>query len=417
MSSEKWNEMLSRVKKAAAHLANADTAQKNKALTLITKALVDRAKEILAANEKDVAAAKEAGKTAALVDRLTLTSERIKGVSDAVMQIVALEDPVGEIYDSSRRPNGLRVARMRMPLGVIGIIFESRPNVVIDAGVLCLKSGNGAVLRGGSEAQHSNNILGQIMRDAIAESGLPADCIWVPKDTDRDLVLHLLKAREHLDLVIPRGGEGLIRFVHKNAAVPTILHFKGVCHAYVDVDADFDKALPIVLNAKVQRPGVCNALETLLVHKDIATEFLPLVADALKEKGVEIRACEQSRLIVPEMTPAIKEDWDTEYLDLILAVKVVDDVGDALKHIAIHSSGHTETIITENYTRAGKFLRQAASSCVVVNASTRFNDGGELGLGAEIGISTTKLHAFGPMGLRELTTSKFIVLGDGQIRQ
>lgn len=417
MSSEKWNEMLSRVKKAAAHLANADTAQKNKALTLITKALVDRAKEILAANEKDVAAAKEAGKTAALVDRLTLTSERIKGVSDAVMQIVALEDPVGEIYDSSRRPNGLRVARMRMPLGVIGIIFESRPNVVIDAGVLCLKSGNGAVLRGGSEAQHSNNILGQIMRDAIAESGLPADCIWVPEDTDRDLVLHLLKAREHLDLVIPRGGEGLIRFVHENAAVPTILHFKGVCHAYVDVDADFDKALPIVLNAKVQRPGVCNALETLLVHKDIATEFLPLVADALKEKGVEIRACEQSRLIVPEMTPAKDEDWDAEYLDLILAVKVVDDVNSALDHIARHSSGHTETIITENYTRAGKFLRRAASSCVVVNASTRFNDGGELGLGAEIGISTTKLHAFGPMGLRELTTSKFIVLGDGQIRQ
>lgn len=416
MNNEELNEVLASVKKASALLAVADTVQKNRALSLISKALVARSEEILEANEKDVAAGKEAGKTAALIDRLTLTNERIRGVSDAVKQIIALEDPVGEIFNPSRRPNGLRVARMRMPLGVIGIIFESRPNVVIDAGVLCLKSGNGAVLRGGSEARHSNAILGRVMRDAITESGLPPDCIWVPEKTDRELVLHLLKARQYLDLIIPRGGEGLIRFVHENAAVPTILHFKGVCHAYIDVDADFEKAVPIVLNAKVQRPGVCNALETLLVHKDIAGEFLPIVSNALKEKGVELRGCEQSRRIVPDMTPATKEDWDAEYLDLILAVKVVEDVDGALGHIARFSSGHTETIITENYSRAGRFLREAASSCVMVNASTRFNDGGELGLGAEIGISTTKLHAFGPMGLKELTTSKFIVLGEGQIR-
>jgi glutamate-5-semialdehyde dehydrogenase len=413
---EQMNAMLTEARRAAAALAVASTDRKNAALTEIAKALRARTDEIVAANAQDVQAAVAAGRTPALVDRLTLDAARVEGIAAAVEQIIALPDPVGEIYGMKTRPNGLKIGRMRLPLGVIGIVFESRPNVVIDAGVLCLKSGNAVVLRGGSEAAHSNQILGRIAGEAIAKAGLPSAAVQVIEDTDRELVLHLLQARGLVDLVIPRGGEGLIRFVDQNATVPIILHYKGVCHVFVDREADLTKALPIIENAKVQRPGVCNALETLLVHRDVADDFLPAVAARLTELGVALRGCEDTRRVLPDAAEATEADWDAEYLDLILSIKVVADLDEALAHVAQYGSGHTESIVTENYTTAGRWLREVGSSCVVVNASTRFNDGGELGLGAEIGISTTKLHAYGPMGLAELTTSKFIILGSGQIR-
>ena len=413
---EAFYQILSATRNATAKLSVASTTTKNEALSNIARALVERTDEILIENAKDIKAAGEAGQTAALIDRLTLTKARIDDMALAVEHVVSLPDPVGEVFDLRTRPNGLRVGRMRMPLGVIGIVFESRPNVVIDAATLCLKSGNCVVLRGGSEAAFSNRILGQVISDAIAGAGLPAEAVHVVGDTDREVVLHLLQARGLVDLVIPRGGEGLIRFVDENAKVPVILHYKGVCHVYVDKDADFDKALPIIQNAKVQRPGVCNALETLLIHKDAAVQFLPKVTGMLMADGVELRGCAVSRSIQPDLVEATEADWEAEYLDLILAVRVVDDIDQALEHIRAYGSDHTESIVTENYSAAERFLREAQASCVLVNASTRFNDGGQLGLGAEIGISTTKLHAFGPMGLVELTTSKFIVLGNGQIR-
>lgn len=411
------NAILSEMKIAADELALSDTDTRNRALTLFAKSLRDSTDVIVGENAKDVARAKEAGKSKALIDRLSLDMIRVESMALALESIVALPDPLGERFDFKTRPNGLRVSRMRIPLGVIGIIFESRPNVVADAGSLCLKSGNAVILRGGSEAACSNKIIGEIMREAIVEAGLPAACVHVLEDTDRQRVLDLLQARGKLDLLIPRGGEGLIRFVDENARVPVILHYKGVCHVYVDKGADLDKAVNIIQNAKVQRPGVCNAAETLLVHQDIAGDFLPRAAEDLQAKGVELRGCEQTRAIIPGMKPATEADWDAEYLDLILAVRVVKDMDAAMAHIRRHGSGHSEAIVTENYSRANRFLNAVMSSCVLVNASTRFNDGGELGLGAEIGISTTKLHAFGPMGLRELTTAKFIVEGDGQIRE
>jgi glutamate-5-semialdehyde dehydrogenase len=407
---------LKAARKAAGALSVATTEAKNKALAAIAEALIAHKDEILAANQKDTDAAREAGRPGALIDRLTLSSERVDGIAKSLGEVIALPDPVGEIYDRSTRPNGLQVARMRMPIGVIGIVFEARPNVVVDAGALCLKSGNAVILRGGSEASHSNIVLGRIIAQAVKSAGLPEACVQVIENTDRALVLELLQARGKVDLVIPRGGEPLIRFVDENARVPVILHYKGVCHVYIDDEAMIDKALDIIVNAKVQRPGVCNAAETLLVHKEIAQLFLPEAAKWLTAEGVELRGCERARAVVPEMKEATEADWPAEYLDLILAVKVVDDMDDALAHIAKYSSGHTESIVTENAARAVRFLREADSSCVVHNASTRFNDGGELGLGAEIGISTTRLHAFGPMGLRELTASKFIVEGTGQIR-
>ena len=409
--------MLKAARHAAAKLAVADTDRKNKALAAIADAVRRRGAEILVENTKDVDAAREAGRPAALVDRLTLTPERLEDIARATEEIIALPDPVGEIHDMHSRPNGLRVARMRLPLGVIGIVFESRPNVIVDAGALCLKSGNAVVLRGGSEAVHSNRVLGAIVGDALESAGLPRAAVQVIGDPDREMVLHLLQARGLVDLVIPRGGEGLIRFVDENARVPLVLHYKGVCHVYVDKDGDLTKALPIIENGKVQRPGVCNAVETVLLHREIATVFLPAMSDRLTELGVALRGCTQSRDIVPALDEATDVDWETEYLDLVLSIKVVGDLDEAMDHIAAFGSGHSETIVTENYTTAGRFLREVGSSCVLVNASTRFNDGGQLGLGAEIGISTTKLHAYGPMGLAELTTSKFIVLGTGQIRE
>jgi len=409
--------MLKSAKQAAALLAVVDTKQKNEALSLLALAIRYRRENILSENDKDVASACAAGQTSALVDRLTLTPSRIEDMARAVEHIITLPDPIGEVHDLSIRPNGLRVGRMRIPLGVIGIIYEARPNVAADASALCLKSGNAVVLRGGSDAANSNRILGEIIQEAVVKAGLPPASVQVMDDFDRELVLYLLQARDLVDLIIPRGGESLIRFVDENARVSTILHYKGVCHVYVDKDADLEKALPIVLNAKVQRPGVCNAMETLLIHKDVAVSFLPLAAQKLVESGVELRGCEKAREIVPGMKEATRADWEAEYLDLVLSVRIVDDIDMALKHIAEFGSSHTESIITENLSAAGRFLRDVQSSCVLVNASTRFNDGGELGLGAEIGISTTKLHAFGPMGLRELTASKFVVLGNGQIRQ
>ncbi len=410
------NPILEEARKAADELAKSSAEVRNLALRNISKTLLKKRSGLMGENKRDVQEAIQARKPAAIIDRLTLSEDRINGMAASLEEIAALPDPVGEIFDLQLRPNGLQVGRMRIPLGVIGIIFEARPNVVTDAGCLCLKSGNAVILRGGSEARHSNAALGDIITEAVAKTGLPEASVQVLKDTDRDLVLELLRARDRVDLVIPRGGEGLIRFVGENATVPLVYHYKGVCHVFVDRDADLEKATEIVLNAKVQRPGVCNALETLLVHGGIAERFLPVVAARLLEKKVELRGCERSRALVPEMKEAVEEDWPAEFLDLILAVKVVEDFDEAARHIRRYGSGHTETIITENYTAAGRFLREITASCVMVNASTRFNDGGELGLGAEIGISTTKLHAYGPMGLRELTASKFIVLGTGQVR-
>lgn len=413
---EAFLEMLGETRLAADALAVASTDQKNAALDGMARALRAGSDEILAENAKDVDAARQAGRPAALVDRLTLTEQRIDQMALALAHVQTLPDPVGEVYDFSTRPNGLRVGRMRVPLGVIGIVFESRPNVIFDASALCIKSGNAVVLRGGSEAAFSNRALGRTIAGALTQAGLPAAAVQVVGDTDRELVLHLLKARGLVDLVIPRGGEGLIRFVDENAAVPVILHYKGVCHVYVDRDADADKGLAIVQNGKVQRPGVCNALETLLIHRDLAPTFLPAVTQRLRTDKVELRGCPAARSIVPDLVEATQADWEAEYLDLILAVRVVDDMDQALAHISRYGSDHTEVIVTENYSAAARFVREVHASCVAVNASTRFNDGGELGLGAEIGISTTKLHAFGPMGLRELTASKFVVFGNGQVR-
>jgi glutamate-5-semialdehyde dehydrogenase len=409
-------EMLIEARAAADALAVAATAAKNGALEAIAGALRKSGADIARENAKDVRGAEAAGKSRALIDRLLLDEKRVEEMARAVEAVAALPDPVGEVYDLATRPNGLRVGRMRIPLGVIGIVFESRPDVIADAGALCLKSGNAAILRGGSEAQNSNNVLGDVIRGAVQEAGLPPAAVQVVRDAGRGAVLELLSARGQVDLVIPRGGEGLIRFVDENARVPVVRHYKGVCHVFVDASADVEMALSITLNAKVQRPGVCNAMETLLVHRGVAQAFLPQAARMLSERGVELRGCARSRAVVPSMREAVLEDWGAEYLDLILAVRVVDGLDEAIAHIKRYGSGHTESIVTDNYAAAGRFVREVPSSCVLVNASTRLNDGGELGLGAEIGISTTKLHAFGPMGLRELTVSKFVAFGSGQIR-
>jgi glutamate-5-semialdehyde dehydrogenase len=336
-----------------------------------------------------------------------------KGLVDVAM----LPDPVGEVTKMWRRPNGLQVGRMRIPLGVIAIIYEARPNVTADAAALCVKSGNAVILRGGSEAHHSNRAIGAVLQEACAAAGVPEGALQVAESKDRGLVHELLQLEDYIDLVIPRGGEDLIRAVAQNSRIPVIKHYKGVCHVYVDDEASLDMAEKISFNAKVQRPGVCNAMETLLVHEAVAKDFLPSAVAKLRAAGVEIRGCGTTKKIVPDVNAATEEDWSAEYLDLILAVRVVKDMDAAIEHIARYGSQHTETIVTANYTKAREFLDRVDSSVVLVNASTRFNDGGELGLGAEMGISTSKIHAFGPMGLEELTTTKFIVFGDGQIRE
>lgn len=396
-------------------LASAPTAVKNAVLLATADLLGERSDVILAANERDLAEAGERGLSPAMIDRLRLTEARIAGIAAGVRDIAALSDPIGQVSEQSRRPNGLRVGRMRIPLGVIAMIFESRPNVVIDAGALCIKSANAAILKGGREATHSNQVLASILRDALELSGLPRDAVVLL--TDRSQVGALLQQAETVDLVIPRGGEGLIRYVTENSRIPVVQHYKGTCHVYVDEGADLEMAADIAFNSKVHRPGVCNAMETLLVAEAEAEAFLPVVGARLQGSGVELRGCERTRAILGDAVAlATEEDWHAEYLDLILAVRVVTDMDQAIGHIRAYGSDHTEAIVTRDWRRANEFVDLVPSSAVMVNASTRFNDGGELGLGAEIGISTSRLHAFGPMGLRELTTTKFVVFGDGHVR-
>lgn len=409
-------EMAVQAKKAAHAVAILSTEQKNRVLGRMADALDAQKSYIQAENARDLVAGEAKGLAPAMLDRLQLSDKVMAAMIGGLRQVIALPDPVGEISDMGRRPSGITVGRMRIPLGVIGMIYESRPNVTVDAAALCLKAGNAILLRGGSEAIHSNLALAQVLQEALKAEKIDPAAIQVIPTTEREAVTCLLQLEEQIDLIIPRGGEGLIRFVSENSRIPVLKHYKGVCHLFVDASARFEMALAIILNGKVQRPGVCNALETLLVHKDVAAAFLPLLAAELLAAGVEIRGCEQTCALVPAAKAATPADWPMEFLDLILAVKVVDDLEAAMAHIREYGSQHTEVIVTENYSHGQRFIREVDASAVMINASTRFADGGEFGLGAEIGISTTKLHAYGPMGLKELTTRKFIVYGDGQIR-
>jgi len=372
-------------------------------------------KEIATENLKDLLAAREKGLSSAMIDRLTLSDERISAMADSLKEVAALDDPVGVITEDYMRPNGLRVQRRRIPLGVIGVIYESRPNVTVEAASLCFYAGNGLMLRGGSEAFHSNQCLVKILKAALAEHSLE-NVVNIAPTTDRSSIDELAKMNDVLDVIIPRGGEGLIRRIYEIATVPVIAHYKGNCHMFVDESAKLENAVKIAINAKAQRPGVCNALETLLVHQEIAAEFIPAFLSEAFKKGVEIRGCQKTRAFSDAIIPATLGDYETEFLDLILAVRIVDDLEAAVEHIQAYTSDHTEAIISENQENIEYFTKSLDSSAIIVNASTRFNDGGELGLGAEIGISTTKLHSFGPMGLRELTTTKFVVTGSGQLR-
>lgn len=383
----------------------------------MARGLVDNAPYILEENARDLADAEAKHLSLAMTDRLRLDDARIEKIALGLKEVAALPDPVGEVVRMWRRPNGLQVGRMRIPLGVIAIIYESRPNVTADAAGLCVKSGNAVILRGGSETIRTNIAIGGVLRRAAREAGIPEDSVQIIPVTDRDAVLEMLGLEEYIDLVIPRGGEGLIRFVAENSRIPVLKHYKGVCHIFVDASADEDMAESICLNAKVSRPGVCNALETLLVHESIAPGFLPRMARAYEAAGVELRGCAATKAIVPGVKEATEADWYEEYLDLILSVKVVSGLEEAIAHIEKYGSMHTESIITQDYGNARAFVDGVNSSAVMVNASTRFADGFELGLGAEIGISTSRLHAFGPMGLEELTTTKFIVFGEGQVRE
>lgn len=402
---------------AALAMARLSTTAKNDMLRRMAIALENGIPDLVVENLKDLEAGRLKGLSASMLDRLMLDDKRIRGIADALREVAALPDPVGEVTKMWKRPNELMVGKMRIPLGTIGIIYESRPNVTADAAALCLKAGNAVVLRGGSEAIHSNLAIAKILQDVLKEMNIPAAALSLIPFTEREGVLEMLKQEESIDLIIPRGGESLIRFVVENSRIPVIKHYKGVCHVFVDQSADFDKAEQIIINSKTQRPGVCNALETLLIHKDVAAEFIPKIAASLTALGVELRGDEAFRRYAPSATPATEADWYAEYLELILACRVVDDIDAAIAHINRYCSLHTESIITSDYSRAQRFIREVNSSCVMVNASTRFADGGQLGLGAEIGISTTKLHSFGPMGLEDLTTTKFIVYGDGQVRE
>ncbi len=372
---------------------------------------------LIAGNKSDLVAAEQKGLSKAMIDRLTLTPDRVKAMADGIREVAALSDPVGEVLKMWRRPNGMDVGRMRVPIGLIGIIYESRPNVTADSAALCLKSGNAVLLRGGSEAVHSNTAIVEVLSSAGAEAGLPEGAVSFIENPDRACVMEMLKLNAFIDLIIPRGGEGLIRMVSENSTIPVIKHDKGICHVYVDGKTDLTMAQEICFNAKVQRPGTCNAMETMLVHQDVAKAFLPAITDRMKRAHVEIRGCERTRAVVPDIKAATDKDWDTEYNDLILNIKIVDNMEKAMEHIAAHGSQHSEAIVTNDYQNARRFLREVDASAVFVNASTRLNDGFEFGLGAEIGISTTRIHARGPMGLEELTSTKFIVFGNGQIRK
>jgi glutamate-5-semialdehyde dehydrogenase len=410
-------ELASSARTASRQMALARGSAKNAWLARSADALRARSAEILDANARDVAAAPMHGLNAAAIDRLTLSPTRIDAMACSLAQVAALADPIGEAISSSRRPNGLEVSQVRVPLGVIFMIYESRPNVTVDAAALCVKSGNAVILRGGKEAIHSNRSLHRVLADELMPCGLPERAVQLVGTTDRAAVGHLLALPQFIDLAIPRGGESLIRRVAAEARMPVMKHYQGICSVYVDAAADPEMAVKIIVNAKAQRPGVCNAAETLLIHREIAPRLLPRVAHALLEAGVELRGDPIARSIVPALVPAQPADWDTEFLDKILAVRVVDSIEQAISHIARHGSAHTETIVTGDLAAARKFVAEIDSSAVMVNASTRFNDGGQLGLGAEIGISTDKYHARGPCGLRELTSTKWVVYGDGHVRE
>jgi glutamate-5-semialdehyde dehydrogenase len=410
-------DMAKRARAASQSLAGVLTAEKNDWLLAAAAALEKRSPEVLDANSRDVAAAPGYGLSPAAIDRLRLTPARIAAAAEGLRQVAALPDPVGEVREGSRRPNGLEVLKVGVPLGVVFFIYESRPNVTVDAAALCVKSGNAVILRGGKEATHSNAALHRLLADELDRADLPRDAVQLVPTTDREAVGKLLALGDLIDLAIPRGGESLIRRVAREATMPVLKHYDGNCHVYVDRHADLDMAERIVVNAKCQRPGVCNAAESLLVHAEVAGEFLLRVAAALTARGVELRGCEETRRFVPAAAPATEADYRTEYLDLILSVKVVDSLDDAVAHINTYGSMHTDAIVTADLAAARRFSRLVDSAAVMVNASTRFNDGFELGLGAEIGISTDKFHARGPCGLQELTTYKYVVYGDGQVRE
>ncbi|MGE5893235.1 MAG: glutamate-5-semialdehyde dehydrogenase [bacterium] len=404
-------------KESAQLLSKAPADQKNKALALMAQALRDASSLLIAENKKDIHEAKGKGLSAALIDRLTLTPKRIDEMAQGLTEVIQLPDPVGEITRMWQRPNGLIVGRMRVPIGVIGIIYESRPNVTADASGLCLKAGNAVVLRGGSEAISANRAIVNLLRAGAEAAGLPGGVITFLDTPDRDAVMEMLKLEGTIDLIIPRGGEGLIRAVTENSRIPVLKHYKGVCHVFVDRDADLAMAEEICFNAKVQRPGTCNAMETMLVDRQIAKAFIPGMIKRFRQAGVTMKGCPETRNLAPDIQEVSEEDYHREYLDLILNVRIVSDIDEAIKHIATYSSAHSDAIVTGNYAKSLRFLREVDSSAVFVNASTRFNDGFQFGLGAEIGISTDKIHARGPMGLEELTCTKFIVFGNGQLRQ
>lgn len=413
---EKVRTIAEDARQASLVMARLSSGAKNELLMNMAMALINNAPHLIEENRKDLDAGEKKGLSGAMLDRLMIDEARIKGMADGLREVANLPDPVGEVTKMWKRPNGLMVGKMRIPLGVIGIIYESRPNVTADAAALCLKSGNAVILRGGSEAIYSNVAIARLLREEMEKAGIPAAALTVVPFVEREGVLELLKQEEFIDLIIPRGGESLIRFVVEHSKIPVIKHYKGVCHAFVDCSADFDMAERIIVNAKTQRPGVCNSLETLLIHKDVAETFVPRIYESLSTLNVEMRGDETFRQFAPGAKPATEEDWHAEYLELILACRVVDGLDGAIDHINRYGSLHTEAIITSDYGNAQRFIREVNSSTVLVNASTRFADGNQLGLGAEIGISTTKLHSFGPMGLEDLTTTKFIVYGDGQIR-
>jgi glutamate-5-semialdehyde dehydrogenase len=409
-----------RARQASRRLAALDTATKNNALKAIAETIMEREPIILSANDHDIDAAQEAGLSEALQDRLLLTVLRLEAIANDVLAVAALPDPVGETFDARTLPNGLRIGKRRVPIGVIGVIYESRPNVTVDISSLCLKSGNAAILRGGKEAAHTNVALAEAIAEGCERSGIPQGAIQLIQSPERALVKDILTASEYIDMIIPRGGAGLHQFALENATIPVITGGIGICHVYVDANADPEKVIPIVHNAKVQRPTVCNALDTLLIHRDVAKAFLPEIADDLARAGVELR-CEPRALSILMGHPAVRlagpDDFDTEFLSLVLAIKVVDSMDEAMDHIYQHGTHHSDAVITESYSHAMRFVNEVDSAAVYVNASTRFTDGGQFGLGAEVAVSTQRLHARGPMGLKELTTYKWVVFGDGQVRE
>lgn len=401
---------------ASRQVAQLTTTEKNNLLSAMADGIEAQTAHILTENQKDIAAGREKGLSEAMLDRLLLNEKRVKDIADAIREIVTLSDPIGGMSNVTLRPNGMQVGKMRIPLGVIAMIYEARPNVTAEAAALCIKSGNAVILRGGSEAIHSNVAIADCLHKVLEAQELDKNIVCVIPDTSRAVIEELLKQRESIDLVIPRGGEGLIRYVTENSQIPVIQHFKGVCHLYIDKFADLTKATNILVNGKTQKPSACNAIETLLVHKDIAEQFLPVAAEGLSEYNVKVHACARSKDYFADVELATEADYHAEYLAQEIAVKVVDSFDDAIEHINTYTSDHTEVIVTQDTTRSQQFVRKINSSVVMVNASSRFSDGGQLGLGSEIGISTSKLHAYGPMGLNELTTEKFVVIGDGQVR-